>query len=111
MRWLIALIVATNPAAAADGQWYLCTAWGSSHTGHYTFRIAIGPCAVYWHELDRKLKIIRCKPPLVVAEKPFAVSSGWELHFDLATGSFEDFIPTWSDRGRCVGLKDESKAH
>jgi len=94
---------------AAEGTWYLCTAWGSSHTGHYTFRIATAPCAVYWHELDRDLRIVTCKPPLVVAEKPFAVSSGWDLHFDLATGRFEDFTPGWSDRGRCVGLKEESR--
>lgn len=108
MRWLLAMWLATSPAAAADG-WYTCTAWGSSHTGHYTFRISLAPCSVYWAELDRDLKIARCAPPAVVAIKPFAVSSGWELHFDLATGYFEDFTPTFSDRGRCVPSADKSK--
>lgn len=95
--------------AAATGVWHGCIAWGTSHTGRYTFRIAVDPCAVYWLELGRDLEIARCDPPWVVAIKPFAVSSGWELHFNLETGYFEDFTPTWSDRGRCAPRGDESK--
>lgn len=97
--------VSGSPAAI----WHDCVAWGTSHTGRYTFSIALEPCAVYWLQLDRHLNVIRCEPPWIVAVKPFAVSSGWELHFNIATGYFEDFTPTWSDRGRCTPRVDESK--
>jgi hypothetical protein len=36
-----------------------------------------------------------------VAVKPFAVSSGYVVEFNLETGWFEDFTPSFSDRGRC----------
>jgi hypothetical protein len=114
MRWslLLALLVqVSTPAAGAGQTWLACTAWGTSHTGHYTFRVATAPCAVYWRELDRDLEIASCVPPVIVAIKPFAVSTGWELHFNLATGDFEDFTPAWSDRGRCVPVGDESTRH
>lgn len=99
------LLVLGQPARAEPG-WYDCTAWGTSHTGRYTFRIGTDPCSVYWKELDRSLEIRRCAPPVIVAVKPFAVSNGYELAFDLATGRFEDFTPAWSDRGRCARISD-----
>ena len=107
-RLLLLSLVLLVPAQAvgAVGTWHACTAWGTSHTGRYTFRISTAPCAVYWRELDRNLEIARCAPPVIVAIKPFAVSAGWELRFNLATGSFEDYTPTWSDRGRCVPVSD-----
>jgi hypothetical protein len=110
MRWALLVVVVLAPVqvAAAEGTWHTCVARGTSHTGRYTFRIATSPCSVYWRELDRNLEIARCAPPVIVAVKPFTVSAGWELHFNLATGAFEDFTPTWSDRGRCVSAGDGS---
>lgn len=101
---MIALVAAACDCEvlAAEPRWYSCTAWGSSHTGRYTFRIGLNPCSVYWKEIDRTLAIAECAPPRIVATKPFAVSSGYVLEFDLKTGRFEDFTPVWSDRGRCV---------
>jgi len=103
MRWGLLFIVLVIPVAAwgGEGAWHTCIANGSSHTGRYTFFIRTSPCAVFWLELRRDLAIVRCDPPVIVATKPFAVSDGWELHFNMATGAFEDFTPTWSDRGRC----------
>jgi hypothetical protein len=92
------------PAEAA-AQWFACTAWGSSHTGRYTFRIDTEPCAVYWREIDAHLSIELCAPPRIVAIKPFAVSSGYVVEFDLETGRFEDFTPSFSDRGRCEEIE------
>jgi hypothetical protein len=100
-----ALALGPHPAAA-DEAWYACTAWGTSHTGHYTFRIATAPCRVYWREVDAILAISECAPPRIVALKPFAVSSGYVLEFNLHSGRFEDFTPEWSDRGRCLRLPE-----
>lgn len=91
-------------AAEAAPQWYSCTARGSSHTGLYTFLIDSEPCRVYWHEIKAHLAIEVCAPPRIVAVKPYAVSSGYNVEFDLATGRFEDFTPAFSDRGRCEPL-------
>jgi len=96
------------PAEGAAG-WFDCTAWGSSHTGRYTFRIETKPCGVYWRELDRELAIELCQPPRIVAVKPFAVSSGYVLEFDLDSGRFEDFTPAFSDRGRCKAIDDPAQ--
>ena len=113
MRFLPAAHLLSGLALAAPastaGTWHDCVARGTSHTGRYTFSIAVAPCAVYWLELDRDLEISRCDLPWIVAIKPFAVSAGWELHFNMETGFFEDFTPTWSDRGRCAPRPDESK--
>ena len=92
------------PAEAA-AQWFACTAWGSSHTGRYTFLIDTEPCAVYWREIDAHLRIELCAPPRIVAIKPFAVSSGYVVEFNLETGRFEDFTPSFSDRGRCEPIE------
>src|SRR3990170_2950151 len=81
----VAGLVALAPAEAAAG-WYDCTAWGSSHTGRYTFRVETEPCGVYWREIDAHLDIEVCAPPRIVAEKPFAVSTGYVVEFDLDTG-------------------------
>ena len=96
-------VLAPGHAAA---QWFDCTAWGSSHTGRYTFRIETEPCGVYWRELDAHLGIALCAPPRIVAVKPFAVTSGYVVEFNLDTGSFEDFTPSFSDRGRCERIED-----
>jgi hypothetical protein len=103
----VAALALLAPGDAA-GQWFDCTAWGSSHTGRYTFRIETEPCAVYWREIDAHLGIELCAPPRIVALKPFAVSSGYVVEFDLETGRFEDFTPTFSDRGRCEAIDDPS---
>ncbi len=95
------LVVASIATTAAEPAWYGCTAWGSSHTGRYTFRIGTDPCSVYWKEIEAQLAIAECAPPRIVATKPFAVGNGYVLEFDLETGRFEDFTPVWSDRGRC----------
>ncbi len=100
----LALAMSAMAAAEAAPRWYACTAWGSSHTGRYTFRIDTDPCRVYWHELEADLAIAQCRPPRIVAVKPFAVSSGYVVAFDLATGGFEDFTPAFSDRGRCRAM-------
>ena len=95
------ILLAPNEAAAG---WYDCTAWGSSHTGRYTFRVETGPCGVYWREIDAQLDIEVCAPPRIVAVKPFSVSPGYVVEFDLATGRFEDFTPSFSDLGRCEAI-------
>jgi hypothetical protein len=104
----IAGFVILAPAGAA-AQWFDCTAWGSSHTGRYTFRIGTEPCAVYWREIDAHLSIELCAPPRIVAVKPFAVASGYVVEFNLETGRFEDFTPSFSDIGRCEPVDDPSK--
>ena len=96
------------PAGAA-AQWFDCTAWGSSHTGRYTFRIGTEPCAVYWREIDAHLSIELCAPPRIVAVKPFAVASGYVVEFNLDSGRFEDFTPSFSDIGRCEPAEGPSK--
>jgi hypothetical protein len=107
VRWAMRRLVLTVLGLAvlapveAVAQWFACTAWGSSHTGRYTFRIDTDPCAVYWREIDAHLSIELCAPPRIVATKPFAVSSGYVVEFNLETGRFEDFTPSFSDRGRC----------
>ena len=93
--------LASASPVLADARWYDCTAWGSSHTGRYTFLIGTAPCSVYWKEIDHHLEVAECAPPRIVAVKPFAVSSGYVLEFNLSTGRFEDFTPVWSDLGRC----------
>jgi hypothetical protein len=103
----VAGLVILAPAEAA-AQWFDCTAWGSSHTGRYTFRIDTAPCAVYWREIDAHLDIATCAPPRIVAVKPFAVSPGYVVAFDLDTGRFEDFTPTFSDRGHCGAIDEPS---
>jgi hypothetical protein len=103
----VAALVLVAPAETA-AQWLDCTAWGSSHTGRYTFRVETEPCGVYWREIDTHLDIKVCAPPRVVAIKPFAVSSGYVVEFNLDTGRFEDFTPSFSDRGRCEAI-DESQ--
>lgn len=108
MRGLVLALALAAPADAA-GQWFECTAWGLSHTGRYTFRIETDPCAVYWREVDANLDIALCAPPRIVAVKPFAVSSGYVVEFDLDTGRFEDFTPAFSDRGRCETIDDPSE--
>jgi hypothetical protein len=104
---IVAGLAAVAPADAA-AQWYDCTAWGSSHTGRYTFRIETEPCGVYWREIDAHLAIELCAPPRIVAVKPFAVSSGYLVEFNLESGRFEDFTPSFSDRGRCEAIDDPS---
>ena len=99
----VAGLAAFAPTDAAAG-WFDCIAWGSSHTGRYTFRIETEPCGVYWRELNAELTIELCEPPRIVAVKPFAVASGYVIEFDLATGRFEDFTPAFSDRGRCRAI-------
>jgi hypothetical protein len=109
-RFALALAVpALLIPADAAAQWFDCTAWGSSHTGRYTFRVDTAPCAVYWRELDAHLVVETCAPPRIVAVKPFAVpsgavSSGYVVEFNLDTGRFEDFTPSFSDRGRCEAI-------
>jgi hypothetical protein len=103
----IAGLVLVAPVEAA-AQWFDCTAWGSSHTGRYTFRIGTAPCAVYWREIDAHLVIAECAPPRIVAVKPFAVTPGYVVAFDLETGQFEDFTPAFSDRGRCEAIDQPS---
>ena len=103
---LVGLVLVAPAEAAA--QWFDCTAWGSSHTGRYTFRIDTAPCAVYWREIDAHLDVAECAPPRIVAVKPFAVAPGYIVEFDLETGHFEDFTPTFSDRGRCEAIDEPS---
>jgi hypothetical protein len=104
----VAGLVALAPAEAAAG-WFDCTAWGSSHTGRYTFHIETEPCGVYWRELDAVLTIELCEPPRIVAVKPFAVASGYVVEFDLESGRFEDFTPAFSDIGRCRAIDDPAQ--
>ena len=101
----VAGLVLFAPAGASAG-WFDCTAWGSSHTGRYTFRIETEPCGVYWREIDAQLTVALCAPPRIVAVKPFAVSPGYVVEFNLDTGRFEDFTPSFSDRGRCEPIDD-----
>jgi len=90
-----------NPVSAAAGLRLTCSAWGGSHTGHYTFEIHTDPCRVHWLEIDRTLEILVCAPPRITAKKPFAAAKGYELHFNLETGAFSDHVPGWADRGIC----------
>jgi len=93
------LLFSSFPAQAQSR--FQCTAWGGSHTGRYTFEITTDPCAIRWLEIDRKLEILVCRPPILKAVKPFAPAKGYELHFNLETGTFSDHVPGWADRGSC----------
>jgi hypothetical protein len=64
---------------------------------------------VYWREIDAHLSIELCAPPRIVAVKPFAVASGYVVEFNLDSGRFEDFTPSFSDIGRCEPAEGPSK--
>jgi len=104
---MVALQSGQIPAGAKPGM-LECFAWGGSHTGRYTFTVDTEPCSIYWHEIERHLKILECAPPRLMAQKPFAPASGYVLMFDLETGLFEDSVPGWVDRGKCSPKKTES---
>lgn len=99
---LIAMAMSTPAAADKEARWYKCTAFGGSHTGRYTFRVTLDPCAVYWLEIDRHLKIMSCQLPRIAAFKPFADSRHYALYFNLDNDVFSDHTAGWADRGRCV---------
>lgn len=107
-RPVLILILALAELSNADAQSmrWVCTAWGGSHTGRYTFDIDPGRCRIYWREIDTELAVQVCKPPRLEAQKPFAPAKGYVLKFDLDTGSFSDHVPGWADRGSCERLKD-----
>jgi hypothetical protein len=80
---------------------YACTAWGGSHTSRYTFFVNVHDCQMHWLEIERELEILACDLPRIVARKPFAPAAGYELRFNLQTGSFSDHVPGWAEYGAC----------
>lgn len=98
---VILLTIVASPAFSAD-QWYKCRVKASSHTGYYTFKISTSPCAVYWLELDKHLKIKSCKLPEIAALKPSARDDLSIVWFNIKTGQFYDYLSGVYDRGVCV---------
>lgn len=95
------MLLWVRTSADAESRWYQCTAWGGSHTGHYTFRIDAETCEVFWKQIEMSLDVETCDAPLIVALKPFAPAKGYVLRFNLETGAFSDHVPGWADRGAC----------
>ncbi len=93
------------PRADAATQRLVCTAWGGSHTGRYTFDLDDQTCRVNWLEIDTVLDPVVCQPPRIVVIKPFAPASGYVLKFNLKTGVFSDHVPGWADRGACTRVE------
>ncbi len=110
---IVGLMVAMSPSfvaiqsSAADPKWYSCIARAASHTGRYTFQIAINPCRVYWREIDVHLKIRDCQPPQIAALKPSATDNHSVVWFDLKTGEFYDYLSGVRDHGTCKQLSGE----
>ncbi len=97
-----AVLLQTHAALSADPYWYRCIVKSSSHTGRYTFQITENPCAVYWHEIDSKLKIKDCELPVIAALKPSARDDLSIVWFNLNTGAFYDYLSGVKDRGKCT---------
>lgn len=98
---VIAGISASIGNVAAETVKYACKAWGGSHTSRYTFSIDPERCVMYWQEIDRRLETLSCNLPVIVARKPFAPASGYELRLNLQTGAFSDHVPGWTEYGEC----------
>ena len=103
---VVAIIVQISTVLSAEPFWYHCIAKSSSHTGKYTFQITKSPCAVYWKEIDTKLKIRDCDLPVIAALKPSARDDLSIVWFDLASGAFFDYLSGVKDRGRCTRIDD-----
>lgn len=99
---LFFIVVFGQNGVFAESKWYKCTAYGSSHTGRYTFRINPQTCAVYWKEIDTHLKIKKCALPVISALKPSARDEFSVVWFNLKTGRFYDNVSGVFDRGKCV---------
>jgi len=101
---VIAIIMQTLAASSTESFWYRCIVKSSSHTGKYTFQITESPCAVYWHEIESRLKIRDCELPIIAALKPSARDEFSVVWFDLASGAFYDYLSGVRDRGRCTRI-------
>ncbi len=101
-----AILLQAHAALSSDTFWYRCIVKSSSHTGKYTFQITKSPCAVYWKEIDTKLKIRDCDLPVIAALKPSARDDLSIVWFDLASGAFFDYLSGVKDRGRCTRIDD-----
>ncbi len=99
-----AVLLQTFAVSSADAFWYRCIVKSSSHTGKYTFQITETPCAVYWHEIETKLKIRDCELPVIAALKPSARDDLSIVWFDLNTGAFYDYLSGVKDRGKCARI-------
>ena len=105
----IIFIIASCMAAALDAtgagneneKWYKCTAYGSSHTGRYTFRINKKACQVYWLEIDTQLKSVVCSGDIIRARKPSGRTVLDIVFFNMGTGYFYDYVSGVYDRGNC----------
>ena len=104
-----AAAICLSSSLMAEPQWYACTAWGGSHTGRYTFRIDVEACSVFWKELNARLEIQSCKPPRIMALKPFAANRDFVVEFNLSTGRFADYANGRADRGSCRPVAHGSK--
>ncbi len=101
---LTVFFIGVLPASAANHDresWYTCTAWGASHTGHYTFRIQAKACRVYWLEIATQMKLLSCKNGIIKALKPSALSNEDIVFFNMNTGQFYDNLSGVLDRGSC----------
>lgn len=104
LQFLLLFVITAQVSSASNAEafWYRCIVKSASHTGKYTFQIAKTPCAVYWYEIDTKLKVRDCKLPIIAALKPSARDDLSIVWFDLESGAFYDYLSGVKDRGRCM---------
>lgn len=104
---LLLLSAVITSASASDALWYRCIVKASSHLGYYTFRINTHPCQIYWREIDTRIDISECDPPIVSGLKPSARDKYSVVWFNLDTGDFYDYLSGVKDRGHCTISRDE----
>lgn len=99
--------IAVTSSSASEALWYRCIVKASSHLAYYTFRINSDPCRIYWREIDTKLNISECNPPIISGLKPSARDKYSVVWFNLETGYFYDYLSGVKDRGHCTASNDE----
>ncbi len=105
---LVSLLLFTSVSAEEnDALWYRCIVKASSHLAFYTFKIRTEPCEIYWREIDTKIKISECKPPILSGLKPSAQDKYSVVWFNLETGEFYDYLSGVKDRGICTASAQE----
>ena len=101
------LLQAAVIAGEEEPKWYRCIVEASSHKAFYTFKISIKPCKIYWQEIDTKIKISECNPPVISGLKPSAQDKYSVVWFNLETGEFYDYLSGVKDRGKCTASEKE----
>ena len=108
--FIVAFVLVSAPAGASGSILLKCHAFGGSHTIRMSFIFHPETCRLVWRELDQDLVVSLCKPPRIVAEKPFADGRESRVHFHLDSRWFMDQYGTIEEEGSCeiTALRRES---